>query len=197
MNVVTDANASSLRLFFAILLADDLRSAVVAVQERIATAGAKVKWVEPHNLHYTLKFLGDTPADSVPRLAQAAREVAARHAACDIHIAGAGAFPRPADVRVVWLGCREGGDALGALAADLDDTLHRAGLADREQRPFRAHLTIGRNKSRHRAEDLAQALTDAEGADIGPMRVAGFALMRSQLRPAGPVYSVVEVFALQ
>lgn len=190
-------DATRQRLFFAVLLADELRPAIVDVQERIARAEAKVKWVEPDNLHYTLKFLGDTPGDDVPRLAQAAREVAARRAACDVHIAGAGAFPRPNDVRVVWLGCHEGAEALGALAGDLDDALHRAGLADREARPFRAHLTIGRNKSRHRAEELAQAIQDAEGVDIGVMRVAQFVLMRSQLRPSGPVYTIVESFPLQ
>lgn len=191
-----DGPGAELRLFFALPLGEQLREPVGEVQRSIGRAGAKIKWVEPENLHFTLKFLGEMPASVVERLCEVAGQVARRHKGFCIRIGGAGAFPRPSAARAIWLACSTGAEALTGLAADLEEALAEAGLAPKEKRPFRAHLTIGRNKSRHRAEELAQAIEAAADVDIGEMKVDGFVLMRSQLKPEGPVYSVVEAFRL-
>jgi 2'-5' RNA ligase len=60
-----------------------------------------------------------------------------------VRLAGAGAFP-PADrPRVVWLGIVEGTSELEALAGTLGEQLAGRGW-ERDERPFRAHLTLGR-----------------------------------------------------
>jgi len=185
-----------LRLFFALPLDRQLREAAVQAQRQVDGAGAKIKWVEPENLHFTLKFLGPTPGRAVPDLARVAGQMAQCQAPFAITVGGVGAFPRPDDVRVLWLGCRAGADNLTALALNVERALVTSGLAPRDKKPFRAHLTIGRNKSRHRAAQLARAIGEAADMHIGDMQVTGFALVRSQLTPAGPVYTVLEQFAL-
>ena len=187
---------SPLRLFFAVPVAPELVPAVTAVQECMGSAGADLRWVEAHNLHFTLKFLGDTPSRVAPRLAEVAAQVAARHRRFDLHIAGAGAFPRPQAPRVVWLGCREGATALVALAADLDSALIAANLAEAEDRPFRAHLTIGRAAGRGDSRADASAIEQCAEVEIGAMSVERFALVRSRLAPSGPQYTHLEQFEL-
>lgn len=184
------------RLFFAVPLAAGLRERVAQVVARLIPVAGKVKWVEPENLHFTLKFLGEMPVTVVDGLGQVARQVAARHAAFTLHILGVGAFPRPAEARVIWLGSAEGGEALTALAMDLEEALARTGLAPRERRPFKPHLTIGRNNAPGRTPGLAEALGAQAQVDIGPMVVDSFVLMRSQLQRQGPIYTETGRFGL-
>jgi len=185
-----------LRLFFALPLAEALHEPVAEVQARIRPCRAKVKWVSAENLHFTLKFLGETPAALVPSLSAEAERIARAHEPFEIAIRGAGAFPRPQEARAVWLGVTQGAEALCALAEELEESLDRAGLSPKEKRAFRAHLTVGRNKSRHRLQELADAINAEEDVQIGAMPVSQFVLMRSQLMPEGPIYTVVETFTL-
>ena len=48
-----------MRIFIAIELPPNTKEALARLQERLKTAGADVKWVRPHNIHLTLKFLGE------------------------------------------------------------------------------------------------------------------------------------------
>lgn len=185
-----------LRLFFAVFLAPELRDVAVKVQEDIGRVRARVKWVDPDNLHFTVKFLGDTPSSAVAYLSEVARQVAARHQQFTLHLAGVGAFPRPASPNAIWIGCTEGAAELCALAGDLERTLDEAGLAALETRAFQAHLTIGRNKDRGTNAALGEAIEQAAATDIGGFAVTHLSLVRSQLRPEGPVYSELHRLAL-
>ena len=49
------------RLFFAVVLPPIMQRAAAVAQGALRRCGADVKWVEPEHLHFTLKFLGDTP----------------------------------------------------------------------------------------------------------------------------------------
>ena len=190
------APTDELRLFFAVPLHEDLRGAVETVQRRLAEARAKVNWVDPGNLHFTLKFLGAVWGQAVPAIVRVAEEVAARHEPFSLHIRGCGAFPRPSDARTIWLGCAEGSDQLAALARDLDAALASAGLATQEERPFQPHLTLGRNKSAYRIADLGRAIQREATVEIGHMVADHFLLLHSSLHREGPEYSEVARFAL-
>ena len=185
-----------LRLFFAVKLAEELREAVQEVQDRLARSGAKVKWVAPKNLHITLKFLGDMSPETVDELITAAEPVAGGHEAFELGFGGAGAFPNPARARAVWLACTAGSQALVALGEGLDTQLAEAKLAGRDERPFRAHLTIGRSKGHQGRRELQAAIQEASRVDVGRMGVDHFSLIHSQLTQAGPVYTEVDRFAL-
>lgn len=190
------APTDELRLFFALPLAEPLRGPVEDVQTRLAGARAKVNWVEPANLHFTLKFLGAVLGQAVPAISQAAAQVALSHRPFAVHVAGCGAFPRANDAKTVWLSCLEGAEELAALAADLDEALASAGLAAREERPFQAHLTLGRNKSAYRLPDLGRAIQREANAEIGHMQADHFVLLHSSLSREGPEYDEVQRFAL-
>lgn len=184
------------RLFFAVPLPQPLQVAAEVVQRALRRSEADVKWVEPHNLHFTLKFLGDRPLSQVPALSRAAQEVAARSPSFRVMLQGLGAFPHDQWPQVVWIGCREGGDCLARLGRDLDAALDAAGLAPRDKKPFVPHLTLGRARSNRRLMPLVRLLTQHKTAQVGPLLLSSLSLMSSRLSPQGPTYTVIEEFPL-
>ena len=190
--------SESLRLFFAVPIDDAARAAVLDIREvvRRGSGRTQVKWVEAENLHLSLKFLGDTPSDLVPRMTDVACEVAGRHPAFPFLLRGVGAFPNAQAPRVIWIGLAAGRDPLAALADDLDAALEYAAVARRETRPFEAHLTLGRVKLPEHNDALARTIAGANELEAGRVQCNHFLLMRSELSRRGPTYSVLRQFDL-
>lgn len=174
-----------MRAFIAIPIERRIVKAIEAAAGPLREVGADIKWVEPDNLHVTLKFLGEMEGAAVAALRADLREAATRHRPFDMAVAGFGMFPR-----VVWVGC-EG--PLAAIAADVERVAEARGVA-REDRPFAAHATIGRVKGRHKVGEVRRLIESMKPPAFGVQRVAGFTLLESVLRPQGPVYSPVEAF---
>ena len=55
----------SVRAFIAVELDSRLLSKVLEIQREILSVGADIKPVEPENIHFTLKFLGEIPQSTV------------------------------------------------------------------------------------------------------------------------------------
>ena len=170
------------------LIDDALRPALAAAQEELRASRASVKWVEPQNLHFTLKFLGDVAEERTEAVTEALREVARRTPPFAGHVAGVGVFPSLSRPRVVWAGMTAGAEELAGLASEVEEALVPLGF-ERERRAFTPHLTLGRVKSVVNVSNLAEAVQRHAEADFGPLRVDAVYLMRSDLRPSGPVYS--------
>jgi 2'-5' RNA ligase len=129
------------RAFLAIPLPLKLCDELAAVGRGIAGLRAQ----KAGTIHLTLRFLGEIE-DPEP-VAAAAAEVAARHASFDVSLEGLGAFPDPRRPRVVWVGIGEGEEAAKTLAKDVEDAVASLGYA-REDRPWTAHITLGRFRDR-------------------------------------------------
>lgn len=185
-----------MRLFFAVKLSDDIQARLYKEQTGLRATGADVKWVEPHNIHVTLKFLGEVDEKSVPDLEAAAGRVAQSAQPFNISISGIGCFPTPRSPRVIWAGITQGAQQMAALAGQIEEALEPLGF-QRENRPFKAHATLGRVRSPRGKEALADGLTRAAQVHGGDMLVDHFSLVRSDLRPSGPVYTVLKDFALR
>ncbi len=179
-----------MRLFIAVDLSETIREEAARVAAELAEAlgpGARraVAWVAPGNMHLTVRFIGETDG----RTAEAvAARVAAPFAqsAFRLAVGGLGAFPRSGPPRVIWLGLPEGADGLSRLHDEIEARLD--GLAvEREDRPFRAHLTLGRVKA-----PLAPAARPALGAlradDVGGCEVREVTLFESRLSPRGAAH---------
>jgi 2'-5' RNA ligase len=183
-----------LRLFVAVPVAEGLRARVIHLQQAIARiwpeVDARVKWVEPQNLHFTLKFLGETPQERVPDVAEAVQAVAEAKP-FEITIEGLGAFPDLRAPRVLWVGVTDGAEELVDLARRVEEALFRARFP-KEIRPFRPHLTIGRIRQGPGGAGLARILERSEEAKIGRQRVEWVVVMESRLGPKGPTYVVRE-----
>jgi 2'-5' RNA ligase len=138
------------RLFVAAALPDDAAEAVRSIVDEVRAEplpdGARdVRWVRLDGLHLTLRFLGPTPDERVERTADAVRRIALAAAGpIDLELGGAGTFPRQGPPRALWIGIAAGAEVLAGLAAELDMGLVAAGW-ERDERPFRAHLTLARS----------------------------------------------------
>lgn len=185
-----------LRLFFAVPASAAVVEEAVAAQQELYFRDVELKWVEPQNLHFTLKFLGDTPEERIPALAQVARAVAARTAPFEVKVQRLGYFPEGRRPQVIWAGCTVGGEEFAALGRELDAALAAAGLAEADRRPFVPHLTLGRVRGGRNLRELAEALAANAERELGAMRVERFLLMQSELRREGPVYAEVGRFEL-
>jgi 2'-5' RNA ligase len=184
-----------MRAFIAVNMGDDLRRALAQAQERLRASGADVKWVLPEGIHLTLKFLGWVDDDRVPAIAQAVAAAVTPRARFRLRVEGIGGFPSPTAPRVIWAVVKDGARELGELARGVDDALEPLGFA-REQREFSAHVTLGRCRSPRGRPELAARMREQIERQCGEMEVARVELMRSDLRPTGPIYTSEREFAL-
>lgn len=176
---------------------DAVRAAAVETIERLRGVG-DVRWVRPELLHLTLKYLGATPSEKMPAVAQNLEENANTFSRVVVELGGAGAFPNERRPQTLWLGLSgEGVSSLGRLAEGIERGLEPLGFA-REQRAFRPHLTIGRVKSPRGQAELSQRLRQVAAAESEApcveWPVEKIQLIRSDLRPAGPEYTVLRSF---
>jgi 2'-5' RNA ligase len=110
----------------------------------------------------------------------------------DLQMDGIGTFKRRRLVRVVWMGLEAGLKEARALAARVEEECITAGLAA-ESRPFRAHLTLARARSRDDAELLPLPPTPR----IPPWRASELVLYSSHLSRTGSVYEALRRVSLK
>jgi RNA 2',3'-cyclic 3'-phosphodiesterase len=180
-----------LRLFVAVDLDETLRRAAARVTralrdrlERAETYG--ISWVTPDNMHLTLRFLGEM-GDDLARQVEETLRLPLAAGPFDIELAGLGTFPPTGSARVIWLGIVNGGDGLARLHEEVAARL-RALPFEREGRPYRAHLTIGRFRVPAPAR-VRETVTSTEVGAIGRCTIRHVTLYRSQLSPKGAIYT--------
>lgn len=180
-----------LRTFIAVNFGRAIRDRAVALQQALARTGTDVKWVEPENLHVTLLFLGEVNDRDLPAVCRAVADVTKQHAPFKMHVETVGCFPNPRRPRVVWVGVGEGAQEVVALHDALEPPLLELGCYRREGREYTPHVTLGRVKSEGPSEKLVAALAKQAGWYGGEVAVKEVLVLSSELRPAGPVYTVL------
>jgi 2'-5' RNA ligase len=187
----------TLRAFIAVPVSDEVRALVREVVGGLKWTGANVKWVEPENVHVTLKFLGNIPLQDVEGLKAALRKALGGCRVFEVTVDGVGCFPgRERAPRVVWIGLKAGMDSLREISGVVEDTCTALGF-EPDKRPFKAHLTIGRvRRGSGKLRELAEAVGSA-GFKPLKLRVDRVNLMRSRLSPKGPTYTVLESVDLE
>ena len=179
-----------LRTFVAVEIPAEVRAALAAVQSHLRQRRVRARWVRPQGMHLTLKFLGDIPADQVPSVAGALRTAAGVHVGFSLAAAGIGVFPGLRRPRVIWAGFSIGAGPLACLQARIEEGLAAVGFS-REDRPFRAHLTLGRCSEPVAPAVMAEAVNFFAGKCFGEFGVRGLVLFQSDLTPDGPVYAAL------
>jgi 2'-5' RNA ligase len=180
-----------LRTFIGIDLGEDIRDRCVALQETLARAADGVKWVEADNLHVTLLFLGEVVDRDVPALCEVVADCCATHEVFPLEVAGLGSFGPPRRPRTVWVGVGEGHAELVALHEALEKALLQLGCYRREDRQYEPHITLGRVKNEGVNDRLVAALTRHAKWVGGTTEVDEVLVLSSELRPQGPVYTVL------
>jgi 2'-5' RNA ligase len=141
------------RTFICLELPEEVRVKAEALQRRLAGLGDKIRWVNPRNLHLTLRFLGEISRSQVETVCLAVRSAAARMDAFPIHLSGTGCFPSPSRPRAFWIGVADASNLI-RLSETVEEELFSAGFP-REARPFSPHLTLGRVRADRSSPSLA------------------------------------------
>lgn len=175
--------AERIRAFLAVELSDAAREQARAAIEALARLEPpRVRWTPAENLHLTLKFLGGIDPDAVPALLRHGASRLARLESFRVTLSGVGAFPNARRARVLWLGVTEGASRLARLARKLDAAAARVGV-ERERRPYRGHLTLGRLR-----EPAPVPLERVHTMPGEPFAVSEVVLFESRLASAGATY---------
>jgi len=176
-----------LRAFIAIELSSEVQLKLAAIQERLKKSEAHVKWVEPKNIHLTLKFLGYITESQLKDIFQAADASVKGIAPFILSFSGLGAFPNSGNPRIVWVGIEKGKEMLALLNRDLEEMLKRNGFPE-EEREYHPHLTLGRVKSSQNKDKLIEFAKLEKDCSSGSMEVKEITVMQSILKPGGPEY---------
>ena len=185
---------ASVRLFIALETPAAVRKALAGTMAELREVEADVRWESEEKLHATLKFLGDTPDCRVDAVAAALERVSSSTAPLTVAYSGLGFFPSPREPRIVWAGLLEPTGALAGFHARIEASMGALGFA-KESRPFHPHVTLGRVRGPRGAAAL-RARVETCTFDQPPIALHEVALIRSDLRPSGSVYTTLKRISL-
>ena len=175
------------RLFTGIEIPDEQREQLARLRQPLAG----VKWVDPENLHITLRFAGDIDNARAAELADHLANINVN--TFEVRLAGLGVFGGK-EPRSIWAGV-EAGPELKALGRANERVARFAGLVP-EGRTFKPHVTIARMK--HTRPDAVTRLLGRIGAFRSlPFVVSRFVLYSSRPKTGGGPYVVEESFPLK
>lgn len=180
-----------MRTFIAVGISREARQKIAQIQDDFKREDPDVKWVEPENLHLTLKFLGEVDEAKIAGVIEKTRLGVSENSRFKVHLLEIGTFPNLKFPRVVWIGVSEGKEELKDLSKRIEENLFHLGFP-KENREFSAHLTIGRVRSPKKKEKLVKKIEELGKSDIGEFAVDKVLVMESQLSPKGPTYRVIE-----
>jgi RNA 2',3'-cyclic 3'-phosphodiesterase len=179
------------RTFVAVEISQAIRARAGELIAALGGTTADVKWVEPHNLHLTLKFLGEVHEREIVEVCRAVQRGAEQVEPFELEVRGAGAFPTSARPRTVWLGAGEGAEQMVTLHDRVETPLAELGYRE-EHRRFEPHLTIGRVRGGGSGiAELGKFLQQHAQFAAGLMTVGKVTVFSSTLTPAGPIYEVL------
>jgi len=188
-----------MRLFIAIDIDQNNKAALGELQRQLQSKAdikkSDAKWVNPENVHLTLKFLGEVEDAKVVEVCKIVEGVAGRHKSFELDIESVGYFGGRS-ARVLWVGAGLGNEDLSRLQKDIEGELALAGWPE-EGREFHGHLTLCRIRSTKAGAELAQVSEQYKDFKLGVISVDSVGVYQSQLTPQGPIYTLLGNYKLQ
>jgi len=154
-----------------------------------------INWVNPDNMHLTLKFLGEIKDEKAADVCNIVKAVAGKHKSFELDIETVGHFGGGSP-KVLWVGTGEGSENLLKLQKDIESSLALAGWPE-EAREFAGHLTICRIRHPIAGMKLAKASEDYKDFKLGTTSADSVCVYQSELKPNGPVYTRLGNYKLQ
>jgi 2'-5' RNA ligase len=176
---VNPRGEKAVRSFVAVPLPASVQQAVFGVAAALAPALPGVRWSRKvENLHVTVKFLGDVDPAKLAAFGADLQVALATLRMFDIAVRGMGAFPSARRANIIWAGIDDSTGGLQKAAALVETVAGTAGVGEREKRPFRGHVTVGRAKA---AVDAGPPLSRLGDRAFGVATVDALHVYESQL----------------
>jgi 2'-5' RNA ligase len=192
-----------IRVFLAVELSQELRAELADVQQELKqkiepemNRNMRISWVQPDKIHLTIKFLGDMDEQVIDPLLGAVEQAIRSQRSVNVPLERLGAFPRPHNPRVLWVGPSENweqgveGKRVTEIHGAIEQACESLGFL-REAKPFSPHLTLARVKTgeRHSGVALAKSGVLDRPISLGSLAVESVVLMKSDLKQTGSVYT--------
>ena len=191
------AEGEKVRTFLAIDPPEGVIRKIAAIQDALKKSiHGSISWVRPQGIHLTLKFFGDIDREDIGTISGIAAGRAAAAPALTLDIQGLGVFPNARRPRVLWIGVGGETAKLIGLQQAIDAELEACGFK-KEERPFRAHLTLARIKSPQGLTGIDRILAEKGTESAGSFEAKGLTLFKSDLTPQGAIYTVLADFPFQ
>ena len=146
---------------------------------------AKIRWVRRSQFHITLKFLGENSRAVTEDVIDALTPI--KHfEPFTVELSFIGAFPNLNAPKVLWLSGDKGANELAQVAKMVDNSIFESAGIEGESKKFKAHLTLARLKDSYLPENLLRRLGEVPKISWVCDELC---LMKSDLKPSGPVYS--------
>ena len=180
-----------MRLFVALKISREVRENLASLIRDLHTADSHPKWVNPDNLHVTLKFIGEVAPERVIEISDALAVVRTQQQViAKFH--GIGFFPDARRPSVVWVGIQPS-DILSTLAAEVNRVLLPVGIP-REEKAFVPHLTIARFKETRMSAGLRDEIEKRKSREFGTLAANEFHLIESKLKSSRAEYTTLRSF---
>lgn len=180
------------RSFVCLTLQRDVQGRIAEWIHTLKSTAPSLKWVKPEALHVTLKFLGTVSYPCLCDFCCALRETLQKERirAIPLRLEDVEILPHFREPRVICLRLGGGTVFLERLQRFVEDVAEVKGIP-RESRRFLPHLTLARVRE---PRDCSVSLF--ESLSSNPLHGLGWigntlVVMRSDLRPAGPLYTPI------
>ncbi|KTD43377.1 RNA 2',3'-cyclic phosphodiesterase [Legionella quateirensis] len=186
----------TIRSFFAIMLAPAVQ---VDMSTRLSTIkhavpAPNIRWVKIEHLHITLQFLNILKSECVPQLIKNIQKTLKNTPSFQLEIGALEWFPTPSHPKILSFTV-EPLSILNDLSASIGHELTAMNIPI-ENRPFRAHMTLGRLAPHHHLPDTVD-LSQIKLPPIPSITINELFFIESKPQAEGSNYSPLARFRLR
>ncbi|MBI4305521.1 MAG: RNA 2',3'-cyclic phosphodiesterase [Chloroflexi bacterium] len=197
--IASDAGPEMWRAFVALDLPEVIRRKLTALKYKMPPGPASaLRWLEPHGIHLTIRFLGDIDPNRVPEISERLNLAALQSTPFMLELAATGIFPSSQRPNVFWVGLAGEIQRLSQFQGRVEGALSAAGF-EPDERGFHPHLTIARISKRARPREARAAAEAFAKLTIEPgarFKVESLTFFRSHLLESGPRYEALSIAPL-
>lgn len=175
-----------MRAFIAVSLPSALKARLTQIQNDLKGCNIACKWVNPENIHITLKFLGEIKDERLESIKKIISTVGAKFKSLQVTFNNFGFFPNPKRPRVLFIGTSKE-EELRTISGVLEDKLETIGF--KKEFKFRSHLTLARIKDSKNIDCLINKLNTIKLEE--EFTASAITLYKSTLTKSGPIYEVI------
>jgi len=180
-----------MRVFISLELPKEIKTEIGKIQKDLMTAGVQARWVKPELSHLTLAFLGSITPDKIESIGKILKETASQIAPINLRFSKIDCFPNPARPRIIFVDLEGKLEKLNDLAKKIRHGLKREKVYF-DEKPFTAHITLGRIKKRQNLIRLIEKIKVKRVEFV----ISDVSLTKSILTESGPTYQKLKCLFL-